>query len=667
VKNRELPYRQIHLDFHTSPYIDGVGDKFDSGEFIDTLRKAHVNSINLFAKCHHGMYYYPTKIGTMHPNLKFDLFGEQIKACKENNIRTLAYTCVSWNEDWADRHPEWLTIDANGVIGVKKPFDASFYSWRHICHNNRDYQEILKKEFCEIYDLYHPDGFWIDIIQGKKCICSTCSADMKEMGLDPECDDDVNRFDRISETRFCRTMYRYIKSLDENLEVYFNSLPYRLDDGEDTEASSTEKRKYFDFIDIESLPSEQWGYSHFPVAVNYLNKYGTDLCMMNGKFHTAWGDFGSIRHKNALEYECFRAIANGAKVCVGDQLHPSGRIDKAVYERVGEVFGKIETLEPWLSNTKKVSEIGVLIPAKAGYDEEPASTKTMEGVYRILSELHLLFDFINVEDPVDGYKLLILPDQVVLNFSTAEKIERYIENGGKVLMTGSSGLKDGKSQITSFELIHKGKSDHAQQYIRLNESFFDDIPHIDHILYEGGERVVGGGEVLAHIVKPYFERTYNRFCSHRQTPPCLSISDEAGIIRCEGGMYVSFPVFRLYSEYAYTIYRDIMEKCLRYLINVPYIRTDLPAITELTLRSSDKGYVLHMLNYAVVRKAKVMDTVEEKITVCDKMIRIYTGKCPTKVVKIPEKNIIPYDFADGYTCFRIDREEGYTGYSIPTS
>jgi hypothetical protein len=22
---------------------------------------------NLFAKCHHGMYYYPTKIGTMHP------------------------------------------------------------------------------------------------------------------------------------------------------------------------------------------------------------------------------------------------------------------------------------------------------------------------------------------------------------------------------------------------------------------------------------------------------------------------------------------------------------------------------------------------------------------------------------------------------------------------
>ena len=52
-----LPYRQIHLDFHTSPYIDGVGDRFDRAEFIKILKKAHVSSVNLFAKCHHGMYY----------------------------------------------------------------------------------------------------------------------------------------------------------------------------------------------------------------------------------------------------------------------------------------------------------------------------------------------------------------------------------------------------------------------------------------------------------------------------------------------------------------------------------------------------------------------------------------------------------------------------------
>ena len=34
---KELPYRQIHLDFHTSPYIKGIGENFDSREFIKTL------------------------------------------------------------------------------------------------------------------------------------------------------------------------------------------------------------------------------------------------------------------------------------------------------------------------------------------------------------------------------------------------------------------------------------------------------------------------------------------------------------------------------------------------------------------------------------------------------------------------------------------------------
>lgn len=661
---KELPYRQIHLDFHTSPYIEGIGENFDSGEFIKTLKDAHVNSINLFAKCHHGMYYYPTRIGTMHPNLGFDLFGEQIKACKENDIRALAYTCVSWNEDWADRHPEWLTVDSNGVIGVKRPFDDSFYSWRHICHNNKEYQAVLCKEFKEIYDLYHPDGFWIDIIQGKKCICKTCMSDMRTMGLNPEKEEDVNRFDRISETRFCRDMYQYIKSLDHDLEIYFNSLPYRLDDGEDMEASSIQKRKYFDFIDVESLPSEQWGYTHFPIAVNYLNKYDTAVCMMNGKFHTAWGDFGSIRNKTALEYECLRGIANGARVCVGDQLHPSGRLDKPVYERIGEVFAKIEALEPWLHDTEKMSEIGVIIPAKAGYDEKPESVQSIEGVYRILSELHLLFDYVNIRDPFDKYKLLILPDQVELSADTAGKINKYVENGGKILMTGSSGLSGGRSQVLSMELKHNGKSSHAQQYIRLDEEFFNNIPHIDHVLYDAGERVTGEGDVLAKIVEPYFERTYDRFCSHRQTPPCPETNGEAGILRCKGGIYISFPVFRLYSEYAYTIYRDILEKCLRELIDTPYIKTDLPAITELTLRSNDTGYILHMLNYVVTRKAKVMDTIEEKFTVCDRKIWIHTGECPKRILKIPQKTEVSFDFEGGYTGIGIEKESGYTGYTI---
>ena len=75
--------RQIHLDFHTSEHIKDIGENFDKKVFQQYLIKAKVTSINLFAKCHHSWSYYPTKVGRIHPNLSFDLLGEQIAACKE--------------------------------------------------------------------------------------------------------------------------------------------------------------------------------------------------------------------------------------------------------------------------------------------------------------------------------------------------------------------------------------------------------------------------------------------------------------------------------------------------------------------------------------------------------------------------------------------------------
>lgn len=86
-----LPFRHIHLDSHTSPAITGVGKNFKPTEFAATLRGAAVNSITIFAKCHHGMAYYPTKIGLQHPNLSFDLLGQMIEACHREGIRTPVY------------------------------------------------------------------------------------------------------------------------------------------------------------------------------------------------------------------------------------------------------------------------------------------------------------------------------------------------------------------------------------------------------------------------------------------------------------------------------------------------------------------------------------------------------------------------------------------------
>ncbi len=58
-----LRFRQIHLDFHTSPFIEGIGTKFDKKKYQEVLKRGHVDSITTFAICHHGWHYHPTRIG----------------------------------------------------------------------------------------------------------------------------------------------------------------------------------------------------------------------------------------------------------------------------------------------------------------------------------------------------------------------------------------------------------------------------------------------------------------------------------------------------------------------------------------------------------------------------------------------------------------------------
>ena len=111
--NKPLRYRQIHLDFHTSEHIADVGAAFDPDVFAETMKSAHVDSVTIFAKCHHGWSYYPTNIGTPHPNLKrTDLMGDMLRALAARDIVAPIYITVQWDELSSRVHPEWRALSA---------------------------------------------------------------------------------------------------------------------------------------------------------------------------------------------------------------------------------------------------------------------------------------------------------------------------------------------------------------------------------------------------------------------------------------------------------------------------------------------------------------------------------------------------------------------------
>ena len=101
-----LPFRQIHLDFHTSEAIANIGSRFSKEQFQQALKLGHVNSITVFSKCHHGWVYHPSDANERHPGLSFDLLGEQIAAAHEIGVKTPVYISTGLDEKIARRSEE---------------------------------------------------------------------------------------------------------------------------------------------------------------------------------------------------------------------------------------------------------------------------------------------------------------------------------------------------------------------------------------------------------------------------------------------------------------------------------------------------------------------------------------------------------------------------------
>src|SRR5580704_8698122 len=148
-------FRQIHLDFHTAPQIPDVGSYFNPDEFANTLVAAKVNWVTLFGKCHHGMSYYPTKAGVVHPSLKFDLLGCQIEVCKKRGIATPVYISVRVDQHLGVTRSDLVVRLEDGKLWGP---NASQASWYQMCLGNKEYIDYVAAQTEEVLTGYDADG-----------------------------------------------------------------------------------------------------------------------------------------------------------------------------------------------------------------------------------------------------------------------------------------------------------------------------------------------------------------------------------------------------------------------------------------------------------------------------------------------------------------------------
>lgn len=642
-------YRQIHLDFHTSPLIPDVGRDFDADVFADTLVEARVNWVTLFGKCHHGMSYYPTRVGVMHPGLQFDLLGAQIEACKRRGIVTPVYISVRVDQHMGVNRPDLVVRLEDGRLWGPSVSQAA---WYQICLNNKEYIDYVAGQTEEVLKHYDADGIFYDMCYyppDPGCFCERCLARLEREGHSRH-DRDAHRAQTFAILReYTTRLFRLCKEIRPDATVFFNSR---------VTPNVHRELDVLTHLEIESLTTGGWGYLYFPCHSRVVRTYPRPIQGMTARFHKSWADFGGLKTVPQLEYEAATILAAGGVVNIGDQLHPRGQLDRGAYQVIGEVFRRVEALEPYCLGAEPLADVAVLIlPETAEAWEWDRDCRgrirvdaSVEGAAACLAALkHQWNGETPDRDNLQQYRLVLIPDRGVLDTGTREQLQAFLDGGGAVLFSHEATLQDGAFALPASPARFRGSCPYRPSYMFLGTELGAGLPDTGFVNYQAGCYVepVNGARSLGEVWQPYFNRAPEHFSSHAQTPLDRPTGYPVAVLSADNRIaYLYAPVFRGYREDAFYIYRELVDRLIQRLLPDPLVRPGdnvHPAMEIAVLRQpAQQRWVAHVIHFQPQRRTAASEFIEAAVSVEKVGFAVRTGQAPSRVFLAPSGESLPF-------------------------
>ena len=188
------------------------------------------------------------------------------------------------------------------------------------------------------------------------------------------------------------------------------------------------------------------------------------------------------------------------------------------------------------------------------------------------------------------------------------------------------------------------------------------LPPTEHALYIRGLDVsaAADADTLAEITPAVFDRTYEHFCSHRQSPSSGATAG-AAIVRRGNVIYFSSPLFTQYYHNAPQWCRTLFLNALDMLLPQPLVRHGGPSTLEVMLNEQParNRLVVHLLHYIPIRRSQQIDIIEDVIPLYDVPVSICTDN-PVQSVKLaPGGDSIDFRVSDGRLEFTVPRVNGH--------
>jgi hypothetical protein len=169
-----------------------------------------------------------------------------------------------------------------------------------------------------------------------------------------------------------------------------------------------------------------------------------------------------------------------------------------------------------------------------------------------------------------------------------------------------------------------------------------------------------GTEVLISHVAPYFDRTYEHFCSHRQTPSSGETGGPA-VVRKGRAIYFSNPIFTEYEGVAPRWLKQLFLNALDLLLGQPLARHDGPTTLRLTVneQAAQNRWVVHLLHYIPERRSQYIDVIEDVIPVYNVTVSVKAPRDVKSVQLAPAGKPLRFTEKDGRVEFTVPEISGH--------
>jgi len=341
-------YSRILVDNHITEENPLFMTKFDPAQYAVMIKKSQVDSSMIYACCHNGNCYYPTKVGHMHSNLNGrDIFGETVDLVRNEGIIPIAYYTVVFHNDAAKNHPDWRQKDCND-----SNHGGRFW---YCCPNNSEYFKFVKAQLAEIIS-YPVSGVFVDITFWPiVCFCDSCKEKYRhETNKDIPCivdwsDPEWVKFQRSRErwlNEFAQEITLSVRKQKPDISIVHQFSPvlhgwYFAQNSLFAQASDYSSGDFYGGKNQQRLATKV--FSAFSKNIPY--EFMTARCV-NLNDHT------STKSEEEMTCSAATTYANGGATFFIDAINPDGTLNPRVYDRLGKVNNRLQVFKEKLRDLK---------------------------------------------------------------------------------------------------------------------------------------------------------------------------------------------------------------------------------------------------------------------------------------------------------------------------